>query len=295
MDPVAVLRHLGGSARRADLLRQTTRRALDRAVREKQVERLARGRYALVGLPSATTTATELCGVLSHESAAKFWLLETVAEPTSIHITVPPRSHRPVSKGVTVHYAEVPRDEPATPPLRTVLDCARTLPFREGLAIADSALRRELLSKDELLDAAQQLRSRGRRRALEVARHSCAAASNPFESALRAIVIEARLTGFVTQLTIEEDGLTFRVDLGDPERRLVAEADSFEFHGKRAALDRDCRRYDELISRGWLVLRFSWEQVMFDPEWVREKLIATCQLRTYRSAGFTGRTRQKRL
>ncbi len=60
------------------------------------------------------------------------------------------------------------------------------------------------------------------------------------------------------------------VDLGDPERRIALEADSFEWHGGRVALDRDCRRYDELVRSGWLVLRFSWEQVMFDRGWVAD-------------------------
>ena len=45
----------------------------------------------------------------------------------------------------------------------------------------------------------------------------------------------------------------------------MLEADSFEFHGERAALSRDCERYDELVARDWLVLRFTWEQVMHRP------------------------------
>jgi len=58
------------------------------------------------------------------------------------------------------------------------------------------------------------------------------------------------------------------VDLADEALGIVLEADSFEFHGERAALSRDCERYDELVARGWLVLRFTWEQVMLRPEWV---------------------------
>lgn len=50
--------------------------------------------------------------------------------------------------------------------------------------------------------------------------------------------------------------------------RLVAEADSFAWHGKRQALASDCRRYDDLVADGWTVLRFAWEQVVFDRAWV---------------------------
>lgn len=65
-----------------------------------------------------------------------------------------------------------------------------------------------------------------------------------------------------------------QVDLADERLRIVIEADSFEFHGDRQLFDRDCRRYDELVADGWLVLRFSWEQVMTRPVWVRQMLLA---------------------
>jgi very-short-patch-repair endonuclease len=54
----------------------------------------------------------------------------------------------------------------------------------------------------------------------------------------------------------------------------VLEADSFEWHGSRAALARDARRYNLLVSEGWLVLRFAWEDVMHDPRYVRDVLEA---------------------
>ncbi len=52
--------------------------------------------------------------------------------------------------------------------------------------------------------------------------------------------------------------------------RVALEADSHEFHKSRLDVRRDCWRYDEMIISGWIVLRFAWEQVMFNPEWVRE-------------------------
>jgi len=65
------------------------------------------------------------------------------------------------------------------------------------------------------------------------------------------------------------DALFFaRVDLANSTARMVLEADSFTHHGHREALRRDCRRYDELVIRGWTVLRFAWEHVIFDEAWV---------------------------
>lgn len=155
-----------------------------------------------------------------------------------------------------------------------MLDCARTLPFGEAVAIADSALRLELVGLSELLAAAQSLRGAGRSRVLRVARVADPRAASALESLLRAILIEAGITGFVPQLVISMDGFFARVDLGDAVLRIVLEADSFEHHGHRGALVRDCRRYDELVVRDWLVLRFAWEHVVAEPAWVAEMVAA---------------------
>jgi very-short-patch-repair endonuclease len=149
-----------------------------------------------------------------------------------------------------------------------VLDCARTLEPGPALAVADSALRRGLVGPAELLCAANGLRGAGRRRVLWVAEHADPRAESGLESVLRAIVLLAGVLGFEPQVLISDDGFRARVDLGHRGLRVVLEADSFEHHGSRAALVRDCRRYDELTIRGWRVLRFAWEQVMFEPEWV---------------------------
>jgi len=161
-----------------------------------------------------------------------------------------------------------------TSPLRTVLDCARTLDPPAALAVADSALRQLLVGPAELLAAARAVRGPGARRARWVAEHADGRAESPLESALRAIVLLAGLRGFEPQVLIADDGFRARVDLAHRGVRLVLEADSFEHHGNRSALVRDCRRYDELTIRGWRVLRFAWEQVMFEPEWVAATVAA---------------------
>ena len=138
---------MGGAAGRADLLRHCTRWNLNQAVRNGHVQQIGRGRYALPALPEGLKIAAAERGKLSHQSAAQFWLLEAIAEPNRVHITVPPNAHRSALRSVIFHYADTPGDALVTPPLHTVLDCARTLPFNEALAIADSALRRELIDR----------------------------------------------------------------------------------------------------------------------------------------------------
>jgi hypothetical protein len=283
------LKRLGGSATLADILQLTTRKSLRCAERRGEVHRLSRGVYALEDTLPEQKAAAAAHGVISHQSAAAYWLMDSIFPPSSIHVTVT-RNARPVSrKGVTLHYANLDQEE-VTSPLQTVLDCAAVLPFREALAIADSACRRELITGDQLLAAAQRLRGPGSQRAQRVGSHVDARAENPFESAMRAVAIDSGISGFQPQLVIpgghgsgRSGGAEKRVDLGDPERMIVFEADSFAFHGSREALDRDCLRYNELVSQGWLVLRFTYDHVILEPARTGQLMLETCALRSARA------------
>jgi very-short-patch-repair endonuclease len=200
----------------------------------------------------------------------------SVLSPTDeAHVTLVRTRSRVARDGVAVHWSDLmPSDRdsdlPVTTLLRTVLDCARTLPFAEALAVADSALRGGLIGPEELRSAADALNGPGRAWGRRVARSADGRAESGLESVLRGIFLIHRIKGFVPQYVIRDEDFSARVDLADERRRLIAEADSFEHHGHRQALVRDCERYDELVIRGWRVLRFAWEQVMFRPGWVAE-------------------------
>ena len=76
----------------------------------------------------------------------------------------------------------------------------------------------------------------------------------------------------VPQWPVEARGRTWHPDLVDVRRRLAIEADSWEFHTGRDEHSRDCVRYTALSVTGWTVLRFTWEQVMLSPAYVRDVL-----------------------
>jgi len=235
---------------------------------------MARGRYALPELPDALKAAARARGVPSHATAAQLLGLDMVFPPTRLDISVTHGARPPAQKIVTYHRRRsMPPWTPAyrtpTPDvtLQVVRDCASAMPFAEALAIADSALRAGLLTAEDLLGAAGS--GPGRRRRQRVLTAASSLAANPFESALRGIVIETGLD-LRPQLPIALPGQVIRVDLGDADRRLAIEADSFAWHGHRTALASDCRRYDELVRAGWTVLRFAWEHVMFEPAWIAE-------------------------
>ena len=145
--PVAeVLTRLGGVATRAELVRACSRRAVDAALASGEVVVLARGRYALPLADAARAAAHRVSGVVSHRSAALLhgW---AVHSPPRIPEVILPRNRRVSDAqreasrctGCDLHASEV--DAACTTRDRTLVDCLRTLPFVEALAIADSALR----------------------------------------------------------------------------------------------------------------------------------------------------------
>jgi very-short-patch-repair endonuclease len=200
------------------------------------------------------------------------WPVKTV--PDEPYVAVDPgRNIAPARRsGVNVTWRRMAPTDVSfgrhTSALRTVTDCAAALPFDEGLAVADSALRSGLVTQADLLAAASQHPQRGRARVRRVLTLASPLAANPFESVLRAAAFEAADVDWRPQVAVPVAGRTLHPDVGCESLRIALEADSFEFHGERRALAADCWRYDELTVAGWLVLRFAWEHVMFERDWV---------------------------
>jgi hypothetical protein len=278
VDVAEVLREIGGVATRATLLRATGRRAVDHALATGAVVALARGRYALPEVGSSTGAAHALSGVLCLTSAALHhgWAVKNV--PERPHVAVP--RNRKVAparrRTVRLHFQDLPAEDVvdgiATAKATTLVQCLRRLPFDEALTIADSALR----AGDEaaVRRAAAVVRGPGSPRVREILTLARAGAANPFESVLRAIALGVPGLCVEPQVLITSTEPWCRPDLVDRELRIVLEADSFEWHGGRAALARDARRYNLLVADGWLVLRFAWEDVMHAPASVRAVLAA---------------------
>lgn len=278
MKPETILLRLGGVADAKTLVRLTSRAKVRASLERGTVVRDTRGRYSLPTADEGLRAANRLSGVASHGSAAAYWGWETKTPPELPAVTVP--RNRKVDKarrqGVEVKWAELDPGDVVqgkiTAPGRTVMDCAKDLPFDEALAVADSAVRHRNLTPARLVELAGAMPRMHRVRCLRVAQAADGRAANPFESVLRAISLDVAGIDLEPQVVISQDGLTARPDLVDRRRRIVVEAESFEFHGQRRALKRDCERYNALARLGWTVIRFSWEHVMFAPEYVAETL-----------------------
>jgi very-short-patch-repair endonuclease len=268
---VEVVIRQGGWATSGELVRATSRRALAAAVRCGDVTRLTRGIYGIPGLAADLAAAIAHDGVISHTSAAAGWRLPLLVSPPKPHITLPMNRNARSGPPAVLHWgavASADRSRRRTSLLRTVLDCARILPFGEALAVADAALARGRMTPEELQAAAIALRGPGRPNAVQVAAAASGCSESFLESMLRSLLVSAGIDGFEPQVLVDLGGLRVRVDLGHRWARVALEAEGYEFHGSAGDFAADCRRYDDLVAAGWLVLRFTYQQVLGDPEWV---------------------------
>ncbi len=210
---------------------------------------------------------------MSHLSAAQHWGLKMKLPPEKPIVTVPRRCSRLDNKdgAVEVHWADLPasaKRRGVTDPIQTVIDCARSHDLDVALAVADSALRIGM-GREDLLVFAQESPRTGRSKVVRVLELADGRAANPFESVPRAIALGVPGLHVEPQQWVGDVG---RADLVDARLRIAIEAESHEFHSDRASLARDVHRYTGFTRLGWRVVRFTWEDVMFDPACVRAVL-----------------------
>ncbi len=278
MDVVTVLERSGGLSTRAALIQATCRADVDRALRDSAVVRVGQGRYALPRVEEAELVAHSVNGHLALTSAAIHHGWEVKAVPKVPHVIVP--RHRNVPRArrsrVVIHRGDLHADDLsgiATSRELTLMQCLRNLPDDEALVIADSALRHG--EGPTLKRVLAQVRGAGRAKVLRIGRAADERSANAFESVTRAICLQVPGLHVVPQVVISSPHCWARPDLVDRERRLVVECESYEWHGNRAGFLKDIRRYTLLTAEGWTVLRFTWDDVMLRPDWVREVLFRT--------------------
>jgi len=268
MDVVTALEKCGGGARWIRLRRLgVAEMAIRTATAHGRIVRLECGGYALPDTPPELVVAVSLGGVASHLSAARMHGLSVWVPPALPHVTIP-RGGARTSADATVHTtrlssADVEPWRPVTSMHRTLLDCGRSLPLPDGVCVLDSALRERLVTCQELQSMAAAARGPGSVNVRRAVRHIDPEAQSALESVLRVLLLTC--VGVVlTQVRISSVGhVDFLVN-----GWLVVEGDGFEFHSAREAYREDRRRSNVLTTKGYALLRFTWEDLRFRPEWV---------------------------
>lgn len=233
------------------------------------------GGMDLTGLDVDVRPPLALAGrgaALSHELAAQVWGVELVGDPVR-RLTVPRNRSRRVVPGWQVVRSdlrtadvEMVEDVRVTSLPRTLRDLTAVLALDHAVAAVDSALRQHLVPLEEL--ELRRALGRGGDRPRRVAGLVDPLSGSALESLLRVLMALAGLPAPLSQYRIEDrqGQLVARVDFCWPMARLVVEADGFAFHSDRDSYRSDRRRLNRLELLGWRVLRFSWEDVVGQPD-----------------------------
>jgi hypothetical protein len=258
-----------------------TRRQIAARLRAGRLHRMYAGAYA-VGHRSRTPEAVWAAAVLacregatlSHRSAAALWRLARdgalPAVTTSRGLRTPGIEHHRATlaqRDRTVH-----RGIPVTSVARTLADLAHVLDddrLEQAVRDAQFAGRWE---EDAIRDALT------RRPSTRLAAYlgDIAPMQTRLEHRFLRLCDRHRIPRPLTQ-----HGHRPRLDFVWPQHRVVVEVDGWEAHRTRVAFQRDRATTNALLLDGFLVLRFTWEDVNRRPE-----LVAT-QVR--RALGLEGR------
>lgn len=286
MDFLSWLEIVGGVCTVEAALEHLTRRELRRLRGEGALRTPQRGWLALADTSSDTTRSLELGGVVTCVSALRDHGLWTPHGEQQLHIRVRRNSHgarvaRAEDRdGVVVHRLHERLQEEAPPfgvdSVQTTLAVASGCVSADDLiAAADAALSQGKIQPDALLEVAAEL-PRPRRRVLE---RASALSGSGTESMFAALLRHAHIA-FVQQPELLPDEF-FDFLIG---RSLVIEIDSLEWHGSRKQMANDRRRDAALTALGYRVVRFTYEQVMFEREQVLQTVLDLVRRGVHRRA-----------
>jgi hypothetical protein len=218
--------------------------------------------------------------VASFRSAALLHRLDLLTPPANdtVTLTLPPARawNRPASDGVVFHTADLPPEHlttlyhlPVTTAARTVTDLARTMPFRDAVVAADSALHAERVTKPELRQTLDSFASwPGVKQARRVVAFADERAGSALESAARVVFDEFGLDPPDLQATIHLPRDAFLVDFYWPAHRVIAEADGLAKYTAGDDLAAQFQRDRLLRDAGYKVVHFTWRELTKTPELV---------------------------
>lgn len=211
--------------------------------------------------------------VVSHESAAALWGLHR-SRGRTIHVTCARNRSSPPSGIVTHTSALAPSERgtrgriPITSVTRTLLDLASVVPSDELLGMVEQAVLRGVVTHDQIAQACCSNRGRSGVTALRTALDAGSSGGSALERKVERLLASSGLPPYEREHPVGE----FRLDFAWPQRRVGVEADGRLWHSTRADFARDRRKHNDLLDRGWRVVRVTWHDVHDHPREVVSRL-----------------------
>jgi hypothetical protein len=168
-----------------------------------------------------------------------------------------------------------------TVPVRTAFDLGRQPERVQGLIALDALCHRRLVPLPELARyAAERPRWPGVYSLRELLTLVDARAESPMETRLRLLLHDAGAPAPVPQYEVRDASGRFlaRVDLAYPQWRIALEYEG-DHHREKTQFRRDIARVNALRQAGWLVLRFTADDVLRHPHMVADHVAAAIRER----------------
>jgi Protein of unknown function (DUF559) len=290
------MREYGGLATRRQLLDRVPRQVLDGYVARQQLVRVFPSVYRLRdGADDDMTTLRAALlhagpvAALSHTTALSVWGLRTLDRP--VHLTVDQDVRRAGAPDLVVHrrlrfdpessQCVLRRGLLITTLPRTVIDSWPLLPPTERRPLALDLANRGLLTARQLDEALAERPNVGGRRGL---RQVIDLIADGCRSELEAhgvlnVFRHRSMPPSVGQYAIQLADRRLFLDRAWPEAKLAVELDGARHHTSPADRQRDLARDRELAAQGWVVLRFTYADVVRDPAGVRAKVLEVYRAR----------------
>lgn len=255
--------------------------AIKYALRIGRLRQLHRGVYLVGGaalcIEARWSAAVLACGpgaALSHRDAAALQGLLRPPRRALIDVTTPRRS-RQRQAGIDLHRSRalpsssvtIVRRIATTTVSRTLIDLSDVAPVNHVARAVDEADRTGRLNLDDLAQQAASAHGRHGFPRLQaiLARHRPSGFSR--SDLERRFLALTAVAGLPPPL-VNQQVLGHEVDFHWPERRLVVEVDSYEYHRTRARFEADRARDRRLTIAGWRVLRITDHALVHDPQGV---------------------------
>jgi Protein of unknown function (DUF559) len=258
------------------------------ALRSGRLRRVQRGIYLprrieatpLVLARAALLSSDTVGAVASHQTAARVHQIAVPEDDRVQHVTVTREQRRRNRPDLHFHTrslgcGEVERRDgiPVTSIARTLADLTTSLERVRAVWALDDALRRRLCAKAEVSAVIERWRGgAGCVSARQRLDEADGVAESILETAGRLVLWDRGVPLPVPQheLWAPDGTLVARLDGAYLREKVALEFDGADPHGLPEAVFRDRWRQNGLPELGWTVLRFTWWDVMRDPDRVAE-------------------------
>jgi very-short-patch-repair endonuclease len=226
---------------------------------------------------------------ISHTTALAVWGLRPLERP--LHLTVDHSLRRAGAPDLVVHRRL--RFDPASAQCverrglrvttlpRTIIDSWPLLPVAERRPLAIDVTRQGLTTAGQLREAlAERANVGGRRLLLQTIDLIDDGCQSELEAhGVLGVFRHRSLPRSVGQHQVQLPTSRVKLDRAWPEAKLAVELDGARHHTSPVDRQRDLARDRELAALGWVVLRFTYADVLRDPDGVRAKILEVYRAR----------------